>query len=260
MSMISIIGYGNLSQALVTGLRYAKYSEHLRVYDSNINKKLHTNITLKKVVDKEIIKSKIILLAVKPKDFKKISSYLKELATDAVIVSLMAGVSIKKIRELTCHPKLARVMTNINCAYGRAQSFIHFNSRCTSKNKKQINDLFGYVGEIFNLGSEKKIDIVTGLTGSGPAYVLYFLEAMCDIFEKQGFSRKTSRDLSTNLFDGTINTCKLDKRNIDVIKKSIISKNGTTEEALKSMKRADLKGILNRAISAAIEKAMNIEA
>ncbi len=258
--MISIIGYGNLSQALITGLRFAKYSESIKVYDSRINKKIHRKIILKKMIDKEIVKSRLVLLAVKPKDFKNISDHLKELKTDSVIVSLMAGISIKKIRELTGHKKLARVMTNINCAYCRAQSFIYINPACSSKNKKEINNLFNYVGTVYNLASEKKIDIVTGLTGSGPAYVLYFLEAMCDIFQKQGFSKKTSQDLCTNLIEGTINTCKHDKRNIDTIKKSVVSKNGTTEEALKYMKRSGFKVILNKAITAAIEKAMKIGA
>ena len=68
--MISIIGYGNLSQALITGLRFAKYSESIKVYDSRINKKIHRKIILKKMIDKEIVKSRLVLLAVKPKDFK----------------------------------------------------------------------------------------------------------------------------------------------------------------------------------------------
>ena len=149
-------------------------------------------------------------------------------------------------------------MTNINCAHGKAQSFVFFNSNCKPKDKKQLIKVFDDVGKTYIGSSEKKIDIVTGLTGSGPAYVLHILEIICSIFRKQGFNRKISRNLSIELFDGTINTCKNDDRSLELIKKSIVSKKGTTEAALKSMNNDGLQKILNKAVSSAIKKAIKI--
>ena len=256
--MISIIGYGNLSKSLIAGLRLGNYSEDIKVYDPYATKKLHKKITLKRKLDDDILKCKLVFLAVKPNKFKEIAKSLQNLPKSMIMVSLMAGISVNKIRELTHISKIVRVMTNINCAHGKAQSFVFFNSNCKLQDKKQLIKIFDGVGKTYIVSSEKKIDIVTGLTGSGPAYVLYILEIICSIFEKQGFNKKMSRDLSIELFDGTINTCKNDDRSLEVIKKSIVSKKGTTESALRSMKKDGLQKILNKAVSSAIKKAGKI--
>ena len=256
--MISIIGYGNLSKSLITGLRNGNYSGDITVYDPYVTKKLHKKISLKRKLDADILKCKLIFLGVKPNKFKDIAKSLQNITKNTILVSLMAGISIKKLRELTHISRIARVMTNINCAHGKAQSFVFFNSNCEPKDKKQLIKIFDDVGKTYIVSSERKIDIVTGLTGSGPAYVLYILEIICSIFEKQGFNKKMSRDLSIELFDGTINTCKNDERSLEVIKKSIVSKKGTTESALRSMKKDGLQKILNKAVSSAIKKAGKI--
>lgn len=256
--MISIIGYGNLSKSLITGLRNGNYSGDITVYDPYVTKKLHKKITLKRKLDDDILKCKLIFLGVKPDKFKDIAKSLQNITKNTILVSLMAGISIKKLRELTHISRIARVMTNINCAHGKAQSFVFFNSNCEPKDKKQLIKIFDGVGKTYIVSPEKKIDIVTGLTGSGPAYVLYILEIICSIFEKQGFNKKMSRDLSIELFDGTINTCKNDERSLEVIKKSIVSKKGTTESALRSMKKDGLQKILNKAVGSAIKKASKI--
>ena len=256
--MISIIGYGNLSKSLITGLRNGNYSGDITVYDPYVTKKLHKKISLKRKLDADILKSKLIFLGVKPDKFKDIAKSLQNIPKNTILVSLMAGISIKKLRDLTHISRIARVMTNINCAHGKAQSFVFFNSNCEPKDKKQLINIFDGVGKTYVVSPEKKIDIVTGLTGSGPAYVLYILEIICSIFEKQGFNKKMSRDLSIELFDGTINTCKNDDRSLEVIKKSIVSKKGTTESALKSMNKDGLQKILNKAVGSAIRKASKI--
>ena len=97
--MISIIGYGNLSKSLITGLSNRNYSEEIKVYDPYITKKLHKNITLKRKLDDDILKCKLIFLAVKPNKFQEIAKLLQNIPKNIMLVSLMAGISIKKMRE-----------------------------------------------------------------------------------------------------------------------------------------------------------------
>ena len=106
----------------------------------------------------------------------------------------MAGISIKRLRELTHISRIARVMIILVCTW--ESTVIRFNSNCEPKDKKQLIKIFDDVGKTYIVSSERKIDIVLNTTGSGPAYVLYILEIICSIFEKQGFNKKMSRDLS----------------------------------------------------------------
>ena len=256
--MISIIGYGNLSKAIISGLRYANYSEVLRVYDKKVTKRLHNKIILKKEIDDELFESKVILIAVKPKDFEKLSKNINKTNKDTIIVSLMAGITVNKITQMLNANKIARVMTNINSKYGKAMSFSFYNSRCDIKDKRKINRIFKNIGDVHMLSSEKKIDVVTGLIGSGPAYILHFLESLIGVFQGQGFSKQMSNDLCLKLISSTISTCNLDTRTINQIKKSIISKNGTTEVALKTMDSNGFKRSLEKSISAAIKRAKQL--
>ena len=136
--MISIIGYGNLSKSFITGLRNGNYSGDITVYDPYVTKKLHKKITLKRKLDDDILKCKLIFLGVKPNKFKDIAKSLQNITKNTILVSLMAGISIKKLRELTHISRIARVMTNINCAHGKAQSFVFFNSNCEPKDKNSL--------------------------------------------------------------------------------------------------------------------------
>ena len=96
--MISIIGYGNLSKSLITGLRNGNYSGDIIVYDPYVTKKLHKKITLKRKLDDDILKCKLIFLGVKPNKFKDIAKSLQNITKNTILVSLMAGISIKKLR------------------------------------------------------------------------------------------------------------------------------------------------------------------
>ena len=136
--MISIIGYGNLSKSLITGLRNGNYSGDITVYDPYVTKKLHKKITLKRKLDDDILKCKLIFLGVKPNKFKDIAKSLQNITKNTILVSLMAGISIKKLRELTHISRIARVMTNINCAHGKAQSFVFLIQTANQKIKNSL--------------------------------------------------------------------------------------------------------------------------
>ena len=110
----------------------------IKVYDPYITKKLHKNITLKRKLDDDILKCKLIFLAVKPNKFKEIAKLLQNIPKNILLVSLMAGISIKKMRALTHISKIVRVMTNINCAHGKAQSFVFLIQTANQKIKNSL--------------------------------------------------------------------------------------------------------------------------
>ena len=108
------------------------------------------------------------------------------------------------------------------------------------------------------LKTEVQIDKATALIGSGPAYFIYFAESIFKTFQSFGFSKNESKNLVTDLFYGTALTCKEDKRDFEEIKKSIVSKGGTTESALKRLDRLQTKKIIMGSIKDAYIKAKSL--
>lgn len=257
---ISIIGSGNLTQAILSGIRNINSRIVIQLFDKNKNrisiaKKFSCNFSSQ--INNSLLKSNIILLAVKPNQYHEVCEQLNAHIDKSIpIVSLMAGVKIKNINSIFLYKlQLARVMTNINVKYNNASTFIYSNKLYTKKNQNSLFDFFKLLGSVYSAKSEEYIDKATALSGSGPAYFIYFLESVIKTYINLGFSRKLAEDLAKELFYGTSVLCKNDKRNNIEIIKSIASKGGTTQAALEKMHSLDFKNILSKSVIMALKKA-----
>ena len=263
-STVSIIGVGNLTQSLLKALIDKKYTGKVFIHDIDKNKKkfsLRNKIIFKNNISELVSASNFLIIAVKPNNYKKICLAIQSLIkSDTVIISVMAGIKCKSISSKCGRGELpiARVMTNINARFGYATTFIHYNKYVKNSQINKINKFWKIFGSLNNVRSETEIDKVTALLGSGPAYFLEFMQSMIMVFEKFGFSKKKSNTFVNELFYGTAYLCKNDKRDAESIKKTIISKGGTTEAALKSLKKNNFQKILEKSIIQAFKKAKNI--
>ena len=260
---ISIIGAGNLSQSLLYRIEEAKANIKIRLYDKDTKKDVlakKSNVLFCTKIDDNISKSNIIIIAVKPSQYKDVCINIKKYKTkSSIIVSLMAGVKINSLaKELGSKTSIIRTMTNINSKYGNASTFMFKNKFCNNNVLNAVKMFFNFFGTSHVLKKEIEIDKVTALVGSGPAYFIHFLEGIIQTFKNFGFSEKDSTFYAKELFYGTAITCINEQKSLLKIKNSVVSKGGTTDAALKKLTILKFQDILEKSIKEAYSKAKQL--
>ena len=260
---ISIIGVGNLTQALLHCIKSKSLEINIDLYDLDKKKKsCATQKTWKfyTKINNHLRHSNLIIIAVKPNQYEDVCNEINEhINKNTVVVSLMAGIKVKNLKKKISHtPSIARIMTNINAKYSNATSSIYLDRGFKKDKITSLKKFFNLFGSIKILKTETQINKVTALIGSGPAYFIYFAESMIKTFQIFGFSKNESQNLVSELFYGTAVTCKEDKRCFEDIKKSIISKGGTTESALKKLDKLQTKKIIMESIKDAYIRAQTL--
>ena len=260
---ISIIGAGNLSQSLLYRIEHSKANIKIRLYDKDTKKNIlakKSNVLFNTDIDDKISKSNIIIIAVKPNQYKDVCINIKKHKSESsIVVSLMAGVKIKKLmKELGSKTYIIRAMTNINSKYGNASTFMFKNKFCKNNTINIVKTFFNIFGTSHILKKEIEIDKVTALIGSGPAYFIYFLEGIIQTFKKFDFSENDSNAYAKELFYGTAITCMNEQKSLLKIKNSVVSKGGTTDAALKKLTTLKFQNILEKSIKEAYSKAKQL--
>ena len=263
MKTISIIGVGNLAACLIHRLIDSKTPVKIQLYDKDIKKNTYSrrkNISFSITIDSKISKSDMILLAVKPNKFASISEELsKYIKPKTIIISLMAGLKINLLSQsIDTKNTIVRVMTNINARYGNANSFYYIPKKHGNKNDKAITNFLEVFGECEKVKNEREIDKLTALSGSGPAYFIFFTEIVKKVFKDFGFNDTKSNRLAVDLFFSTAFTCKESGIDLKKIRNTVVSKNGTTQAALTTMKERKLEDIIMKSIKSAFKKSIEI--
>ncbi len=202
MNKIGFIGGGKMASAIIKGIiESGVFSSKEIIASARTNKTLeqlkkefNINTTLN---NKEVVKnSKIIILAVKPFILKDILNEIKEYITNEhLIISIAAGISIKTIEEISGSKLVIRVMPNTPALVNSAMSAICCSSAVNEEQKNCALKIFNSVGETV-LSEEKYIDIITAISGSGPAFYYYFINSIAKAGEKLGLDYETSLKLS----------------------------------------------------------------
>ena len=200
-----------------------------------------------------------VILAVKPKD---IDSVLKQLASAGqpvgTIISIAAGITIDSISSSFGNGKgntgIARVMPNMNALIGASMSAIAFDKTTDEKGRSLVRAIFTSVGEIVEV-DESKMNAVTGLSGSGPAFVFMFIQALADGGVKVGLTREESLKLAIHTVLGSAQTVATSGLHPEVLKDMIASPGGTTIEGISSLEHNKFRFSVMQAVEAAKKKA-----
>ncbi len=258
---IFVIGCGNMGGAIISGLIKKGYNNTLitgididekRLVD--LNQKFGINFSR----DLSIIKEQkgTIILAVKPNYIKEVLNNIKEIlnAKKHSIISVAAGIKIKTIEKILGYDiPIARCMPNINAMIGRSITAISFNKSVSENMKTEIKNIISSIGETVTI-EESLFDAVTGLSGSGPAYVFLFIEALTEAGVFLGIQRDKALKLSLNTVLGSVEY--LIKNNIHpaIAIDKVSSPGGTTVEGLHVLHEGKLKSTLVNAVKKAAEK------
>lgn len=257
MKKILFIGAGSMAEALIQGWINQKVFTAQEIYVTNRSDKerlqfLHETYGVNCLVDAEIFKqADLIILAMKPKDAIAAMDELKAKITEhSAILSILAGIAIQTITEHLGIRPVARVMPNTSATIGMSASGIAFSNEVTTEQRTTFLQLLEAVGSVIEV-DEDQLHAVTALSGSGPAYIYYLMEAFEKVGTKVGLSKDTVRLLMTQTLAGTAEMLKQSVDEPDVLRRKVTSPGGTTEAGIKALEKYQF----NEAIEACIKEA-----
>ena len=203
-------------------------------------------------------KADTIFLAVKPGEVSKVLDEIKDLVGEKLIVAIAAGIPTKLIEgKLGSKVRVGRVMPNMPCAVGEGATAYCLGKNASKRDEEVVKKLFGSVGIAVEL-KERYLDVVTGLSGSGPAYFYLIIKALADAGVKEGLSRDVAEKLAAQTAKGAgamvLKSGKTPDELIDMVR----SPGGTTAEGLKAMEERKVAEAMIETVKAATKKAREL--
>ncbi|NOZ25305.1 MAG: pyrroline-5-carboxylate reductase [Nitrospirae bacterium] len=255
--MIGFVGGGSMAEAIIGGLLSVS-REGVIVSDKSRDRLsyLKKRYRVKTVSDnrKVLSSADVVVLAVKPGDITDVAGEIRESVTEGhLIVSIAAGVRLAYLSEQLGTRRLIRVMPNAPAFVGEAMSVVSPMEGIGEKDLKTAVDMFKAVGEVLVLG-EDKMDAVTALSGSGPAFFAYFVESMAEAGVRMGLSAPDALVLTLQTAAGTIRMLR-EGQTPAGLKQMVTSPAGTTAEGLYRLEKNSLKAALKEAVEAAARRA-----
>lgn len=262
---VLVIGAGNMGLTYAQGM--AKSSllnrHNLMIYD----KSPELIVSLSKVnhfdvyddIEECLPKADVVFLAVKPYHCEELFKEVKSLMNkDQIVVSIMAGVTIKTIQEGLGLEKVVRAMPNLPAQVGKGVTSYTASRDVSRIELLMVRNLLDTTGESIKVENENYIDASTGISGSGPAYVFYFMQSMLEAALKMGFSKNDSKILVSQTFEGAVELFNQSDLSPETWMERVASKGGTTRAALDSMEDNNVKELIKDAAYAAFDRAVEL--
>lgn len=254
---ISFIGGGNMAAALIGGLAgKLTPAGNIHVIDINADAlaRLHAQfgVTTAAHIDATLANSDVVVLAVKPQQMKEVAAQLLPHIKSQLILSIAAGIrAVDLARWLGGHAAIVRAMPNTPALIGKGITGMVATAGVSAAQRTVADAILRAVGETVWLDDEKLIDPVTAVSGSGPAYVFYFIEAMQQAAQEMGLTAEQGNALAISTFVGAAQLASQSDDPIAVLRERVTSKGGTTYAALSSMEASGVKPAIIAAMKAA---------
>ena len=261
---LGFIGAGNMGEALIWGLlasgKVAK--ENLVFYDPDParqeNMKQKYGLAAEKDNPGVMQAARVVILAVKPQMSGKVLAEIQEVAHSGhLIISILAGVPLASLEGAVPGARIIRVMPNTPTTVGAGMAALAPGSSATEEDLALALEIFGAVGRAVVL-EEKHLDAVTGLSGSGPAYVALFIEGLADGGVKMGLPRAVALELAAQTVLGTARLCLECGLHPGALKDQVASPGGTTIEGIHELEKGGVRAALISAVRAAAAKAKQL--
>jgi pyrroline-5-carboxylate reductase len=254
---ISFIGGGNMAAALIGGLAgKLTAAENIHVIDINTDAlarlQQQFGIQTSNIIDASIADSDVVVLAVKPQQMKDVAAQLVPHIKSQLILSIAAGIRAGDLsRWLGGHDAIVRTMPNTPALIGKGVTGMVATTGVSDVQREAADAILRAVGETVWLDDEALIDPVTAVSGSGPAYVFYFIEAMQQAAQEMGLTAEQGNALAISTFVGAAQLAAQSSDPVSVLRERVTSKGGTTYAALTSMEENGVKQAIVTAMKAA---------
>lgn len=257
---IGFIGGGNMAAALVGGLvGKLTAADHIHVVDINQDalQRLQSQfgVSTSLQINAALAACDVIVLAVKPQQMREAAMQLKPYLQSQLILSIAAGIRAADLsRWLSGHEAVVRTMPNTPALVGLGMTGMAAMRSVTSRQREQAEAIMRAVGKAVWLDEEAQLDPVTAISGSGPAYVFYFIEAMQQAAREMGLTEAQGTELAIETFRGAVQLAANSVEPISVLRERVTSKGGTTHAALTIMEQSGVKDAIVRAAKAAAHR------
>ena len=261
---ITFIGGGNMASAIIGGLLQRDWKrDTLRAVEilPAARQKLEQTFGIQTFpgISAQAVQADCVVLAIKPQQMREAATQLAPLIKNALIITIAAGIRGSDLsRWLGGHQRIVRVMPNTPALVLAGISGLYAMPGVSAEDRATAASILGAVGETVWVESEDDIDAVTAVSGSGPAYVFYFIEALDQAARDLGLSAATARQLAIATFTGAAKLAALSSEDAATLRARVTSKGGTTERALASMESAHIKSAIVRAVKAAADRSREL--
>ncbi len=265
---IAFIGPGVMAEAMLKGLLKKELAKpgNITLSGPNIehNQELEDTYKVSTTTDNRAAAAQadIVVLSIKPQRMQKVVSELKgKLKPDAFILSIVAGASIKKIAQLSGHERIVRCMPNTPAQIGEGITVWTASPKVSEDQQDMTRTFLNAFGKEIFVEEEDYLDKATALSGTGPAYVYLFMEAMVDAGVHLGFPRRIAERLVIETLRGSVDyydNGKGDSKHLASLRNQVTSPGGTSAEALYYLEKAGFRTAISRAIWAAYQRSIEL--
>jgi pyrroline-5-carboxylate reductase len=263
MDMIAFIGGGNMASAIIGGLvKSGRTADSIVVVDPGAAQrdKLHAEFGVRTLAaaDASLAPASTVVWAVKPQLFKEAAAPCAAFVADALQLSVMAGIRSDAIVRATGAARVVRTMPNTPALVGQGMTGLFARDAVSAADRTGVEAVLAPTGQLLWVTREDDLDAVTALSGSGPAYVFYFVEAMMEAAVQMGLSAEQGKMLALATFAGATSLAQASPDTPTVLRERVTSKGGTTYAALTSLEESDVKASFIKALRAAQERAREL--
>lgn len=265
MKKIVFVGAGSMAEAIISGMVKETVAPPKNITVMNkadderllqLQKKYGVSIICPN--RKALMEADLVVLATKPQDIRQALVDIRPILKDeAAVLSVVAGISIATIEAFAGNRPIARSMPNTSATIGKSATGIAFNASVSDGLKEEISTLLEAIGLVQQV-DEEQLHIVTALSGSGPAYIYYLVEAFEKIAETEGLTKDVARSLTIQTLEGAAAMLKEMGEEPSVLRQNVTSPNGTTAAGLKALADGQFEEIIANCIIAATERSKEL--
>lgn len=261
---IGFIGGGNMAAALIGGLA-GKLTAASNIHVVDVNEealqrlRVQFGVTAATQADHALASCDVIVLAVKPQQMRDVAMQLGSHLGSQLILSIAAGIRAADLsRWLGGHEAIVRTMPNTPSLVGMGVTGLVAMRGVSAEQRGQADAIMRAVGKTVWLDEEEQLDPLTAISGSGPAYVFYFIEAMQLAAKEMGLTEAQGTELAIETFRGAAQLAANSSDPVSVLRERVTSKGGTTYAALTSMEQSGVKDAIVQAVKASAQRSREL--
>ncbi len=261
---IVIIGPGVMGEAMIAGLLRQNLVASENILSSGpriergdeLREKYGIQVTTDNIA--AAARADVVVLSVKPQQLKVVLKDLVKIHPDALVLSIVAGASIKKISEALNHKVVVRSMPNTPGQIGEGITVWTASKETSEAQRKLARQILHALGDEIFVEDEYYLDMATALSGTGPAYVFLFMEALIDAGVHLGFPRRIAEQLILQTICGSVSYYKNAGSHPATLRNQVTSPGGTSAEALYYLEKAGFRTAISRAVWAAYQRSLDL--
>ncbi len=261
---VVFIGSGVMAEAMIAGLLRQKLAKPANLVASGPRaergEELHKKYGIQATTDNAaaVHEADVVVLSVKPQRLSDVMKGIKSVRAEALVLSIVAGASIKKIGAGLKHKAIVRSMPNTPGQIGEGITVWAASHETSDEQREMAKKILGALGQEVFVEDEGYLDMATALSGTGPAYVFLFTEALIDAGVHMGFPRRIAEQLVLQTIKGSADFYEQAEKHPATLRNQVTSPGGTSAEALYYLEKAGFRTAISRAVWAAYQRSLEL--